>query len=99
MGFGTMAAAERAARDTAVMTNNYTEDGFVSTIDIWSFFMTIDKNVTWSLLEAFMNANKEKIIEAHPETNMQVLVWLVKMIASFVGTRISGTSLNRGRAF
>ena len=90
-----MAAAERAARDTAVMTNNYTEDGFVSTIDIWSFFMTIDKNVTWSLLEAFMNANKEKIIEAHPETNMQVL----RMIASFVGTRISGTSLNRGRAF
>ena len=77
VGFGTMAAAERAARDTAAMTNNYTEDGFVSTIDIWSFFMTIDKNVTWSLLEAFMNANKEKIIEAHPETNMQVLVWLV----------------------
>ena len=80
VGFGTMAAAERAARDTAIMTNNYTEDGYVATIDVWSFFMSIDKNVTWALLKAFILANDERIVAGHPDTDIQILLWLVEMV-------------------
>ena len=80
VGFGTMAAADRAARDTSVMTNNYTEEGYVATVDVWSFFMSIDKNVTWALLKAFIEAHQDRIVAEHPETDIQILLWLTEMV-------------------
>lgn len=79
-GFGTIAASERAAAYTAELTQNYTIPGVVSTMDIWSFFTTIDKDATWLLLRVFILENRETILESFPDTNFDTFLWVCEIV-------------------
>lgn len=77
-GFGTAAAADRAEEEIRKVTKEYTEQAYIGTMDIWSFFMTIDKIVLWNLLEPFIRSNAHRIKELFPDTDIETLIWLTK---------------------
>ena len=80
VGYGTIAAANRAQQAIADLTDCYKNDGWVATIDIWSFFMTIDKNVLWSFLRSFIAHNAERIRAEYPETKIETLLWVTEIV-------------------
>lgn len=80
VGFGTAAAADRAEEEIRRVSQNYTVQAYIGTMDIWSFFMTIDKLVLWSFLEPFIRRNADRIRELHPDTDIETLIWLARKI-------------------
>ena len=80
VGFGTAAAADRAMEEIRLVSNNYTTQALIGTMDIWSFFMTIDKTVLWAMLRPFILQNADRIRELHPETDIDTLLWVTEKI-------------------
>lgn len=80
VGFGTAAAAERAEEEIRRVTKDYTVQAYIGTMDIWSFFMSIDKLVLWSFLEPFIRSNAGRIRELYPDTDIETLTWLARKI-------------------
>ena len=54
-GFGTLAATTRLAEDIVSVSLNYTREAWVGKFDIRSFFMSIDKQILWSMLEKLID--------------------------------------------
>lgn len=72
-GFGTQRAVftlERKIKDTS---KDYAEKCWIGRFDIRSFFMSIDVNVLWSLLEPFIKEN-------YHERDLEQFLWLTKVI-------------------
>lgn len=79
LGFGTLAAVQRAQFEIARISQNYTVPTCLGLIDISSFFMTIDREVCWELLEPFIREHADEILEMYPGTDIEVLIWVTHM--------------------
>ena len=77
-GFGTQAAVLRVQEEIIRMSENYTIPTYIGIMDISSFFMTIDREVTWQFLEPFIRENAEEIVEMYPGTDIEVLIRVTK---------------------
>ena len=80
VGYGTIAAANRAQEAIDELTDHYRKDAWVATIDIWSFFMTIDKTVLWSFLRSFIIHNSDRIKERFPATDINTLLFVTEIV-------------------
>lgn len=80
VGYGTMVAANRAQEAIDELTDHYRKDAWVATIDIWSFFMTIDKTVLWSFLQSFIVHNFARIKEKFPTTEMDTFLRVTEIV-------------------
>ena len=73
-GFGTLRAAKALQIDMEYMTNGWTKkDVWVGRGDIKAFFMNIDKNILWALLEPFIK-------EYYHESDLDILLKLTKVV-------------------
>lgn len=72
-GFGTLAAVKAAERGMAEMSNNYTKKAWVFKGDLVSFFMSINKDKLWYLLERLINRK-------YLGNDKDVLLYLVKTV-------------------
>lgn len=54
-GFGTQACVDHCAKGMEYVSDNYTSPAWVFKGDLVGFFMSIDKNLLWYLLERFIN--------------------------------------------
>ena len=54
-GFGTLAATTRLAEDLATVSENYTREAWIGKFDIRSFFMSINKQILWEMLEKLID--------------------------------------------
>ncbi len=52
--YGTLAAVTTLTKNIEEVTENYTKEAWIGKYDIKSFFMSIDVNVLWELLEPFI---------------------------------------------
>lgn len=80
VGYGTIAAAKRAQEALDELTDHYRKDAWVATIDIWSFFMTIDKTVLWSFLRSFIIHNSGRIKDQFPATDINTLLFVTEIV-------------------
>ena len=78
VGYGTLAAVLRVQEEIIRISQNYTVPAFIGIMDISSFFMTIDRDVTWSLLEPFIREHAAEIVAMYPGTDIEVLLRVTK---------------------
>lgn len=73
-GFGTLRAAQALNADMEWISQEWTKrDVYVGRFDIKAFFMNIDKNILWALLEPFIKKN-------YRGNDMDVLLRLTKLV-------------------
>lgn len=73
-GFGTTSAILALERDIRDVSENYTKDAWISKIDIQSFFMSIDVDILWDLLEKFIK-------ERYKGDDIDTLLYLTEITA------------------
>ena len=56
-GYGTLRAVQTFARKLELVTNDWTQDAWIGRFDLKSFFMSIDKERLWTMLEEFIQEN------------------------------------------
>ena len=78
VGYGTLAAVLRIQEEIVLLSENYTIPTYIGIMDISSFFMTIDRDVTWSLLEPFIKEHAAEIVAMYPGTDIDVLLRVTK---------------------
>lgn len=71
-GYGTLRAVDTFARKADEITEGYTKDAWIGRFDISSFFMSIDKERLWSMLEKFIN-------ERYQGDDKDTLLWLTEI--------------------
>lgn len=72
-GFGTLRAAQALKVDMEFMSNNWQDRNvWIGRFDIKAFFMHIDRNIMWALLEPFIK-------EYYHESDLDVLLRLTKL--------------------
>ena len=67
--YGTLAAVKAFAAKIEAVSQNYTREAWILTLDIKSFFMTIDRRVLWSKLKPFIQ-------ERYKGDDIDTLLWL-----------------------
>ena len=76
--FGTLAAVLRVQEEIARMSAGSAHT-VIGIMDISSFFMTIDREVSWNLLKEFITENADKIKESFPNTDIDILLWVTEV--------------------
>ena len=56
-GYGTLRAVQTFARQAEIITQSWTKDAYIGRFDLKSFFMSINKEKLWLMLEEFINDN------------------------------------------
>lgn len=73
-GYGTLKAVHAVARDIVERSKNYTDpDVWIARFDLSSFFMSIDRQILWDMLEPFIEEN-------YHETDKDILLYLTKIV-------------------
>lgn len=72
--FGTLAAVLRVQAEIDTITAGYTTRAVIGLVDIASFFMTIDRQVAWELLQEFILENQGEILKLYPNTDINILL-------------------------
>lgn len=73
-GFGTLRAAKALQLDMERVSENWTrKDIYIGRFDIQAFFMSIDKNILWALLEPFIK-------EYYKGDDIEILLKLTKIV-------------------
>ena len=68
-GYGTLRAVRTFASHVHEVTEGYTKDACIGRLDLCSFFMTINKDLLWGMLEAFIK-------ERYQGEDKDALLWL-----------------------
>ena len=68
-GYGTLRAVNTFASHVDEVTEGYVKDAYIDRLDLRSFFMTIDKDLLWRMLEEFIN-------ERYHGKDKDTLLWL-----------------------
>jgi hypothetical protein len=71
-GYGQFAAQERVKKMMYNVSEGYTKDCWIYKGDIKSFFMSIDRDILWSLLEPFIRAN-------YKGDDLECLIYLMRI--------------------
>ncbi len=71
--FGTLKAVEALEKDIVKVSNNYRDDVYVARFDLKSFFMSIDLNILWKLLKAF-------ILKEYKGDDIDTLIYLTEIV-------------------
>lgn len=74
VGFGTLRAVQRVQEEIIRISENYSRPCYIGIMDIASFFTTIDRDITWQLLEPFIRQNADRILKLYPGTDIDVLI-------------------------
>lgn len=72
-GYGTLRAVERLQSEIEEVSAGYTEQAFIGTLDIKSFFMSIDKEILLKHLLPFIDSN-------YKGEDKDTLLWLTEVI-------------------
>ena len=68
-GYGTLRAVQTFAYNLNEVTQSWTKDAYIGRFDLKSFFMSINKEKLWSMLEVFINEN-------YFDEDKETLLWL-----------------------
>jgi len=79
-GYGTLAAVERLRGEMLRVSDGYRRRAYVATMDISSFFPSIDKRITWSLLEPLIWREAGRIRTMFPGTDISVLAGVTRLV-------------------
>lgn len=71
-GYGTLRAVKTFAAKAEEVTEGWTKDAWIGRFDLKSFFMSIDKNQLWKMLERF-------ITERYHGDDKNTLLWLAEV--------------------
>lgn len=71
-GFGTESAVQSLAKDIYDCSNGFTESCWIGRYDISGFFMSLDKEIAWTLLSDLINEN-------YHETDKECLIYLSRI--------------------
>lgn len=72
-GKGVLYGVKSLKQQIAECSNNYTEDCWIAKFDMKGFFMSIDKQILWNMLERF-------IWENYTEPDLDIILYLTKKI-------------------
>lgn len=79
-GYGTLAAVERLGNEILRVSDGYRRRAYVATMDISSFFPSIDKGITWQLLEPLIWREGARIRAMFPGTDIGVLAKVTEQV-------------------
>lgn len=71
--FGTLKAVDALEKDIISVSNNYRNDVCIARFDLKSFFMSIDLNILWKLLKAF-------ILKEYKGNDIDTLLYLTEIV-------------------
>ena len=76
-GYGVLRAVKTVNQAFMTISDNYTKEAWVAKLDISGFFMSIDRNVLWKMLEKFVS---EEYHGYNGYDDKRVLLYLIKTI-------------------
>lgn len=72
-GKGSLYGVKRLYEQIKECSENYTKDCWIGKFDMQGFFMSIDKNLLWKMLEVFIKNHYKK-------DDIDILLWLVRKV-------------------
>ena len=76
-GYGVLRAVKTVSQSFQRISENYTKEAWIVKLDISGFFMSIDRNVLWEMLEKFIN---ERYHGYKGYDDKRILLYLVETI-------------------